>query len=226
MNIEREQFWPQDREAIEALEQPLLEMLEGELLEKLKSGYYQLIIGEDASGRIPALIVADVAKRLAKAEDNKPPKIMFMAGSRKYADKKEKQSRTRQELKRVLAKTGLESNQMTNALIVTEYVASGHSPRPIIWALEDLGFKVDLATMSSINNDGQAVSNLGVNNYYTGHDEECVWGKIISNYRLAGVEKNPEDIYAHKSNQSSTGLIKQSREIASQVAGRIHEQIK
>lgn len=223
-NQEKESFSNKDRLAISNLSEPVVRMISGQLSEKLKKGEYQLIIGEDASGRIPALIFFQIAKRYAQDFEQETPKLIFLAGSRKHADKKEKQARTEKELKSKFSKMGKKVEDINRAIIVTEHVYSGHSPRAIIWALQNLEIGVDLATLSR---DGakpvsETIETLGVDNLYFGEQATSNWRAIFGNERLSGVYKQPENIYSQKSSQTNRELLTKSRELAKQVGNWVY----
>ena len=69
--------------AIEQLELPIKRIAE-ELKTELVRGDYGLMIGDDASGRVPARMLWHVAKSLAKNPKEAPP-LRFFAGSRNLA---------------------------------------------------------------------------------------------------------------------------------------------
>src|SRR3989344_9337060 len=70
----------QEKEALLGLEDPLANILE-KLRPELERGEYRLIIGDDASGRIPTRIVGEVIKKLSEERGFPRPLVRFIAGS-------------------------------------------------------------------------------------------------------------------------------------------------
>src|SRR3989344_5225669 len=66
-----------EAEAIEELREPLAGMVR-ELKNDLAEGSYDLIIGDDASGRLPAIVIGNIAQSLAKQTHREPPTVRFL----------------------------------------------------------------------------------------------------------------------------------------------------
>lgn len=61
------------------LEAPLRRIIE-QLKERLKRGDYGLIIGDDASGRIPAIILGNFIKKISEQNGLNGPETIFIPG--------------------------------------------------------------------------------------------------------------------------------------------------
>lgn len=130
---------------------PIRKMLEP-VLSSIKNGEYQLIIGEDASGRIPTLIVRRFVNKIYESIGLPDIKTNFLAGSRsKYfdnaSDYKYKSSEKRAAYIKHLKDTS--KLDINKALLVTEYIESGSSVANIIQALDKNNIKIDLLTVAN-----------------------------------------------------------------------------
>ena len=67
-------------EAIFELKEPIENILT-KLSDKIESGYFNAIVGEDASGRIPALIIGRIISERYKKNSLSSPDLKFVAGS-------------------------------------------------------------------------------------------------------------------------------------------------
>jgi hypothetical protein len=217
------QIMDSDRAALEELREPILKMMEGELAEKLKNGHYKMIIGDDASGRVPALIVYGIAARFAQDREEDKPMMIFLAGSRKHADKKEKSKRTTEELRRILRRKNIDPDEVKNALVVTEHQHTGISSKPIVFGLQGLGIDVEIAAVSR-KADNQAEGTLGVKKIYSGIDDPDIG--VYQNEEVAGVIKYPEDMYSRRRLMRRGRYIGLVRQVADDIAEEIYQEIK
>ena len=125
---------------LESLIFPLIEKLK----ENIDKGEYDMLIGDDASGRIPTLVLRGIINvRNRKLHPELKPseaetKTRFVAGGRVENDK---------ELKSALEKLKLEVKK--KALVVTEYIHTGKSIKRFSNILKELGIPFDIATLKS-----------------------------------------------------------------------------
>ena len=75
-----------EAEAVEELREPLTNMVR-ELKNELANGSYDLIIGDDASGRLSTIAIGNIAQSLAKQAHREPPTVRFLAGSTGIAER-------------------------------------------------------------------------------------------------------------------------------------------
>lgn len=153
--------------AVSELESPLKEIILG-IKERIDRGDYSLIIGDDASGRIPALILGRFIQDISKDNGHKVPRIVFIPGKiwtkegwdeypedpmddvpgayyRRFSDDIDEYGLELQsELEKNLSKYGADKNK--RILIVTEIVQTGDT---LGWThlLTDLGYTIDIATI-------------------------------------------------------------------------------
>src|SRR3989344_8140945 len=65
---------------VEDLREPIENILI-ELMPDIETGAYSTIIGDDASGRVPTIILANVMKSIYELKGYPPPTVRFLAGS-------------------------------------------------------------------------------------------------------------------------------------------------
>ena len=126
---------------LERIAFPLVERLK----ESIDNGDYDMLIGDDASGRLPTLALRGVINernrklcpdlKLSESEI----KTRFVAGGQNEENK--------EELKKALEK--LKPEIKKKALVVTEYIQSGESMARISKLLENLGISFDVAAFTS-----------------------------------------------------------------------------
>ncbi len=156
-------------DAIEELRGPIEKLL-GELREKIDGGEYQLIIGDDASGRIPTLIFDNLLKRVYKEKGYEPPQTLFFAGAQLF---KEEEKKVRTSAVSGFLKKGILGKELDGrALIVTDTISSGDALESITVGLKEAGIQFDIVTIALIDleNDkfpeGRLQLKLGGKIYY------------------------------------------------------------
>ncbi len=177
-------------DAIEELREPIKNILEI-LRPKIEEGKYDLIIGDDASGRIPALILHNVITSAYGHKNYEKPQILFIAGA-KYTNLNEVSERIRAHLEKHIR----HYNNKT-VLVVTEYVDTGESIEPLQAALKSLGMQYEIATVgaSSLPNNTRFI--VGEKN-----DLPRIFGKS----HLSGVIKNRGEILGRHANQHESNI--------------------
>lgn len=112
-----------------------------ELAEAIKAGAYDVIIGDDTHGRLPALLVHDITQRYAKDHpDAKKPPLLFVAGGQTIYDRTEA---IREHFQKLFQK----DHYPSRALFVTEIVATGDSEKTFAQIMKELGVPTDVATI-------------------------------------------------------------------------------
>ncbi|MEK7463307.1 MAG: hypothetical protein AAB621_03040 [Patescibacteria group bacterium] len=145
-----EYFFEAEFKELELLVLPLIEKLK----ENIDKGEYDMLIGDDASGRIPTLILRGIINSRKRElnpylkSSESEIKTRFVAGG---------QLRSTEQLISVIEK--LKPEVKNKVLIVTEYISSGRSMEKLSSALKGLGIPFDIATLKS-EFDGEK-SNLG-----------------------------------------------------------------
>lgn len=134
-------------EAIARLEEPIYSLIRGEFKKLIDKGEYSVLIGDDASGRIPTLIFRKIMlNRLDKLRPNLKPeerdkllRTYFVAGSANSDNEKE--------IADFFRKVSLDDKH--RALLVTEFMASGESMEKMTKSLEDAGIQCDVAVLGT-----------------------------------------------------------------------------
>lgn len=190
-----------EHEEIQHLEKPIEKILE-QLRYNIDRGAYQLIVGDDASGRVPTLIFSRLLRNLNRLGNYPVPKTIFLAGSGQHSDLKierEKVSRIKEYLKQKyseLISTITQKEAKKRALVVTEMISSGDGLKPITQALKELGIKFDIASIAVI--DREYHSDLDLEDKLGG---KIVYGQtetpaIFGDEHFSGVVKSPDDLFA------------------------------
>ena len=156
--------------------------------EKIKEGKYTTIIGDDASGRVPALILYRLLKEIYKSSDQNI-NALFLAGSRKTEDLETKKRGISDFLKSRL--TGGEK-----VLVVTELIHRGSSLLPVTEVLQKLQIEYDVTTVGILKKSkiGELEEKLS---------SEIIYGEqgkpsIDGNYVIAGVKKSYDELSAKR----------------------------
>ena len=189
---------------IAKLREPIKNILE-QMRERIDRGEYTLIIGDDASGRIPTWIFYNFFKEIYKEKNFPVPRVRYFEGG--YRDDKTAFSLKRlfskktnskiEEIKSHLTKLRKISNNGVSpkqkALVVTDTIASGHNSQPILDALRQQQISFDVAAVSNINylterfgSDGKLFSGQ--------YNPLSIYGRDD----LSGITKNPKDLFSRR----------------------------
>lgn len=210
------------REIVGALHEPIKKMLEP-VLENIKNSDYQLLIGDDASGRIPTLIVRKFINDAYKHASQPSIPTRFIAGAKADSSTRRKDSideeRTtpysfHQHEERELLKeekkekvkayiTNLKdvsTVSISNALVVTELIESGNSLLPLTKALQENDITSTILTVQiynpSIENKLRLEKKLGVSSVFYGEDYQGSHVSMYNRKQLTGVYKHFADLHA------------------------------
>jgi hypothetical protein len=99
--------------------------------------YYDSIIGDDVSGRLPTLFFREIINK-KKAEENKEPVQTYFLTS-KRGRKKEINEGIHQFISK---------KEIKKTLVVTEHVGSGYSLKPIVSSLKENNIDYDIVAIS------------------------------------------------------------------------------
>lgn len=182
---------------IAQLQEPVQNILE-QIKDKINAGEYGTIIGDDASGRIPALIFNEVINSIYIEAGHEKIDTKFLAGS-KYLNEGALESKTKK-LNDVLLKWGLnkEENRPKTVLVVTEAVALGKGMRALAAALYNVGINFDIVTISLVGGTQsetdleEVEANLGAKIYYGTRKIPGIYNRKD----ISGVYKNPGDVFS------------------------------
>lgn len=128
------------------------EHLVEQIADGIKNKHWTAILGDDVSGRLPALVIGGLASRYALEHDKKPPKQIFFAGGgvtydgiSDDRDGQEVVQEQQQKLEEYIHQQA--GNLGERVLIVTEHVMSGRTFLRIANALNKEGKAFDIATL-------------------------------------------------------------------------------
>ncbi len=112
-----------------------------QLREPVRNDEYGFIVGDDTSGRVPALILAKAINAYRTEHGLRKLPVVFIEGI--------KLPHSSEQVKAFAARTRLLKDvpQGKRALIVTERVGGGQNVRSIMERVNDLGFSSDVATL-------------------------------------------------------------------------------
>ncbi len=118
-------------------------------------GDYETIISDDASGRLPSLVLRKLISRVREEESKKSPDTFFVVGGMHPPEG------TEEAVRGFLEKTLEEKGDLGKTLIVSEYIGEGISISELMETLKQLGVDYDFATVSSWHGrNGDEYSNL------------------------------------------------------------------
>lgn len=195
-------------EEIEAIRKPFFSLVE-KLKENIDAETYDVLIGDDASGRIPTVALRNLmAEKMRQAhpdmspeEDREMLKAYFIAGG--------KINTNTEKLEEFFAK--IKPTIKKRALFVTEYIATGESMKRIGEIMEKVQVPFDIATLGFVV-DQYAQREEEIKNFLIKH--KIFSGEytippaapdIYGAHNLAGVEKDPFQEGAHAEPYFSAG---------------------
>ena len=167
-----------------------------------KRGDFLLIIGDDASGRIPALIFSEFLRKVNEKTDKKRPKTIFIAGGTRdlwgeegERIRSEKKERIADLLKKIESTIGDELRRKVSTLIVTDTLSRGQTLMPLTKALRELEIPFYIATISLTHGRPDIKEKqLGGKVFYGKEDIPSIWEK----YSLGGVKRagGPQSLHS------------------------------
>lgn len=164
------------------------------ILEQIKSeatkGKYQLVIGDDASGRLPALILGGAMREIARKRGVREPEVRFVAGTRSYDPTSDKAKK--EKIKAYIGGLKKTIPALRKVLVVTDIISTGASLEPLVHSIVEAGLLCDIATIDATPGK-EARNRLG---------EKIIAGDgstgVYSRRELAGVEKDRRDLHARR----------------------------
>jgi len=183
--------------AIRELADPIMKLL-WELRDKIEEGSFDSIIGDDSSGRIPALVFSNVINRIYKQKEIPKIDTKFLAGSRGY---KEGEERFSIKVKKIvdfinirLLKNVNDREASKKTLIVTDTIFKGNSLLPLVRALQETHKPYDIATISMTKGKNLGIEQmLGAEIHFAQTEDAMIFSRDKTS---KGVYKDVEDIHA------------------------------
>ncbi len=191
---------------IEELREPIQEIIK-QLRSKIEKGEYGYVVGDDASGRIPALIVSSFLKKVYEEKGLGSPKTFFFAtGRSNTTDVNDWKLAEIAKSVEDFFETNPDNNRNNKVLLVSEYIATGQSLGIICDALKKEKIAYDIATVSSAFPDDveDTQDRLGATIYDGVYSSlPSVYSNLPSVYSkkyISGVQKdkNEKRIFSHR----------------------------
>lgn len=212
-----------------------------DLKDKIESGEFEVVLGVDSSGRVPALMLAESIKHLT------PIQIKFISGSRNV--RQEDRSSESEKLVTYFSSPTFSSTTLKKKiLIVDDTLHSGSALELICSALKSIGIKYEIAVLTSVNSftDEEGILNEYVESKPNIYNEYKLGGPITNSVsdsgpasiygkgQMSGVTKSAtifstpleKPISRYKNNIPAYGEEtepKQNREVLEYTRRRIHE---
>lgn len=218
------------RYVIESLEKPIENILT-QLSPKIERGEYGLIVGDDASGRVPALILRSVIDAAYEKHGYKKAVTRFVAGTR-FIDPDQEGDKFGKEVDffiRLKDKMGASRR----ALVVTDTIHTGESIVFIVDALKAAGIQADVAAIAKIRSGVPLPESLRDDSDLEIAAGSATTPAIHTAYPLAGVGKFPEDLHARRLDEEQRlkypgieplayqATVNATRELAKDIAARL-----
>lgn len=208
-------------EEIANLREPL-EIILWQLRRRIEQGSFRVLIGDDASGRIPTLILRKFIQQRYKELGFDLPQTFFLAGTRSYEgirnneEMQHKKGRmtdflSHLEIERIEAQQApnvlqqisrmfrgrnkispMPAKMDEKVLIVTDTIESGESLTPLVEGLNQAGIRYDIATIGMLGDQKELERKFGVPITTGNYHLPRIYGR----HRLAGVEKVRTDLFS------------------------------
>ncbi|MCX6738489.1 MAG: hypothetical protein NT098_00360 [Candidatus Parcubacteria bacterium] len=220
------------------LRRPTEKILE-KLSHDLESGEIQLIIGDDASGRIPTAIFRKIFDMAYKERGFTTLETRFLSGSRHLygEEKKEKEEKIAEYLEQV--KGDIEKKfgrPLQKVLIVTDVVMTGHSLDPLLEVLNGMGIQSKVVSIGILYGEVSVkeISERWRAPVFFGMD---YMPEVYGRPKISGVVKEEEELFSetYKKKWGMVGTekgveaqyeINKAREVAEDLAVEIYEKWK
>lgn len=228
-------------EAPEVLDDKLWAQLESQaesiinqIQEKILRHDYSFVIGDDASGRLPALLFSKLLANIYEKDGLKKPETRFLAGSgdlvgqEAEAKKKVIEDYLREQvLPEVAARKG-------KVMIVTDTIYTGKSLMPLVDALASLRIPCDIVTLQFIPgyaSKNTMEANIGAH-IYAGEENE-INPEIYGRSELSGVHKDVESLHAESNahlpkedGKYDTKVLAEARQKTAGIADKLTEKLE
>lgn len=209
------------------------ESVVNQIQEKILRHDYSFIIGDDASGRLPALLFSRLLGNIYEKDGIKKPETRFMAGSRDLVGQEAENKRKiiedylrEQVLPEVAARKG-------KVLIVTDTIYSGKSLMPLVDALTALRIPCEVVTLQFVPGfapKSTMEANLGAR-IYAGEDNDED-PEIYGRNDLSGVHKKAESLHAESNahlpkedGKYNTKVMAEARHRTAEIADKLTEEL-
>lgn len=215
----------EDKETLKYLEKSIADLV-SKLREQIDRAEYQLILGEDTSGRLPTVMLATVLKDIYESCGRTGPMVRYLTPSRPTKETHDIWEARTTALKEALSRvkrTFDSSGRSGKVLVVTDTIHTGNTMEGYLDAIKQAGMMPDVATISLLKETGNAASKRA-DAFKKAWGVNVVWSQDTLHYvfrnPLTGVRKSKDDTYAVP-NEHSTDVVRAGRELAIRAAHRI-----
>lgn len=190
------------------LKEPSQKILEN-IRPHIEEGSYRIIIGDDASGRIPTLVLSTVVKDVYRILGHEPADTLFYAGDR--YDKSEEFGQSVKDRFSDLF-TNLQGNIDARVLVVTDSISTGSALRPLIEVLTAKGIAFDIASIGYVSPKSELDSEE-----ITKRDAAT---KVLGGNVIFGMNTLPGSVYR---NPHASGVVRKPHQpVAVRAVGGLH----
>jgi len=156
---------------------------------------YNVTIGDDVSGRLPTLVIADLARR-KRRELNLPPPFIFLINAGSNLTNYETAEIVKPKIAEII-KTN-KDRYKGKVLIVTEYACTGYSIGALVDEFLKQNIKPDLCVLGS-NADFSKIRGLENINIFKGSPKHDGASYAFYGFpRLTGVSSTPGSAYSER----------------------------
>ena len=194
------------------------------LTPEINRGDFTLIIGDDASGRIPTFIIAHALKTIYKKKKLQPPIVRFIAGSTRLSEseRKRKLEKVATQIGRIKETVIKAHGTIGKALVVTDIVETGASLRVLLDALSQNHMDAQPVSLgeSTVNNaHKEELTEEQIRRLIVGDSDNRLF--IYGKRQMSGVQKNPNDLFATPADGLDRNMPAAARAVAMQVAEKV-----
>lgn len=218
-----------ERSSVEQLKKPVQKIIK-ELQPEIEKGSYSLIIADDSSGRIPALMVGHVIKEIYEQRGFPAPLFRPIAGSSRVEDSSERTKKADSitaHIGEILKTFKDNGRKLDKTLVVTDTVSLGRSINLLSEALKKNHLSFDVATIAFAGEPiGELTRELekrwgsrivyaerSVPNIY--YSAEARGGK-----ELSGVKRSDPNLFSI-SNEADELKLRSARKLAKEIAHEV-----
>lgn len=196
-------------EEIAELEGPIKHIIE-QMGNNIERGEYDLVIGIDASGRIPTLIMVKIINHIYNQNGYDSPKVRFVAGSGG---------------KNVVNELVKKWNPQKKVLVIEDTLITGYSLKFLIEGLQENGIRFDIITVSGPDNSRMVSKfgfyKIGADNIYVGDSvgDATIYGRR----NLSGIQKEVGDTFSrpYKKVKAEEQITKLGEEVVDPFGGSV-----
>jgi hypoxanthine phosphoribosyltransferase len=202
----------------------------GLILDKIRpaieSHTYDIVIGVDGGGRLPALVLGKTLDTIYHAHNEEKTKTFFLAGTRDITPWKldEKLEKLNEFFKQPIFEQL--KNSSKKVLLVEDVIQTGRSLSPIVKTLKKLGINYEVVTLSFVDTSVKNPTfeaDIDIQQIEDVVGAPIIYGEyggvssVYGSRQMAGVQKNSTELF------STTLKEKQNREILAYTRSQISD---